>query len=311
MSVRIVIIGTGAMGSVYAGLLADAGLDVHAVDVWAEHIDAINSAGLRVSGASGERIAKLRATTNARDAGPADLVIIATKAGGVEAAAKAAREILNAQGVVLTIQNGLGSAERVARIVGEDKTLVGVVGGFGASIKAPGHVHHNGWEFVRLGEYGGGAITPRLERVAEIWKQGGFRVLLFQDIHQLVWEKFICNVAFSGTCTLTGLTIGEVLANPDAFKVAAGCAAEAYAVAKAKRIAVDISDPVEYVRAFGQKIPGARPSMLLDHMAKRRSEIDVINGAVPRLGAEVGVPAPVNETVVALVRARETAFAGS
>jgi 2-dehydropantoate 2-reductase len=309
--VRIAIIGTGAMGSVYAGLLADAGLDVCAVDLWAEHIAAINRVGLRVSGASGERVAKLRATTNASEAAPADLVIIATKASGVEAAAKDARGILARDGLVLTIQNGLGSAERVARIVGADRTMIGVVGGFGASIKAPGHVHHNGWEFVRLGEYGGGAITPRLERIADIWKQGGFRVLLFEDIHQLVWEKFICNVAFSGTCTLTGLTIGEVLGNPDAFKIAAGCAAEAYAVAKAKGIAVDITDPVAYVRAFGEKIPGARPSMLLDHLAGRRSEIDVINGAVPRLGADLGVPTPVNETVVALVRARESAFAAN
>ncbi|MBV8849344.1 MAG: ketopantoate reductase family protein [Methylobacteriaceae bacterium] len=305
---RIAIIGTGAMGSVYAGLLADAGLDVCAVDLWDEHIDAIKREGLRVSGASGERVAKLKATTNARDAGPVDLAIIATKASGVEAAAKNVREILSPDGIVLTIQNGLGSAERVAAIVGEDKTLIGVVGGFGASIPAPGHVHHNGWEFVRLGEYGGGEITPRLKRVADLWKQGGFRVLLFEDIHQLVWEKFICNVAFSGTCTLTGLTIGEVAANPDAFKIAAACATEAYAVAKAKKIAVDITDPVAYVRAFSEKIPGARPSMLLDHLAKRRSEIDVINGAVPRVGAEVGVPAPVNETVVALVRARESAF---
>jgi 2-dehydropantoate 2-reductase len=184
-----------------------------------------------------------------------------------------------------------------------------VVGGFGASMKAPGHVHHNGWEFVRLGEYDGG-MSARLEQVSEIWKKGGFRVLLFEDIHQLVWEKFICNVAFSGTCTLTGLTIGEVIKDPDAWKVASGCASEAYAVAKAKGVKVDIDDPVAYVRAFGEKIPGARPSMLLDHMAQRRSEIDVINGAVPRVGAELGVPTPVNATVTALVRARENAFGG-
>jgi 2-dehydropantoate 2-reductase len=290
--------------------MADAGLDICAVDIWTEHIDSIRREGLRVSGASGDRVAKLRATTQVREAGPADLVIIATKANGVEAAAKGARDILSPEGVVLTIQNGLGSAERVAGIVGAEKTLIGVVGGFGASIKAPGHVHHNGWEFVRLGEYGGGGITPRLEAVAELWKRGGFRVLLFEDIHQLVWEKFICNVAFSGTCTLTGFTIGEVLGNPEAFKIAAGCATEAYAVARAKRITVDISDPVSYVRAFGEKIPAARPSMLLDHLAGRRSEIDVINGAVPRLGAEVGVATPINETVVALVRARESAFPG-
>jgi 2-dehydropantoate 2-reductase len=296
------------MGSVYAGLLAAAGLDVWAVDSWAEHIEAIRREGLRVSGASGERVARMEASTNARDAAPADLVIIATKASGVESAAQAAREILSPKGVVLTIQNGLGSAERVAGVVGRERTLIGVVGGFGASMKAPGHVHHNGWEFVRLGEYDGG-MSPRLEQVAEIWKKGGFKVLLFEDIHQLVWEKFICNVAFSGTCTLTGLTIGEVLANADAWKVASGCVAEAYAVGRAKGVNLDIEDPVAYVRAFGEKIPGARPSMLLDHMAQRPSEIDVINGAVPRVGAEVGVPTPVNSTVVALVRAREKSFA--
>lgn len=304
---RIAIIGTGAMGSVYAGLLGDAGLDIVAIDTWEAHIDAIRRDGLRVSGASGERVARISALTDAREAGPADLVIIATKADGVEAAARAAREILTGDGVVLTIQNGLGSAEKVAAIIGEERTLIGVVGGFGASIPQPGHVHHNGWEFVRLGEYRGGT-SARLEAIADIWRKGGFKVLLFEDIHQLVWEKFICNVAFSGTCTLTGLTIGEVLADPDAFSVAAACAREAYAVARAKGIAVDIDDPVAYVRAFGEKIPGARPSMLLDHMAGKRCEIDVINGAVPRVGAEVGVPAPVNTTLVALIRARERAF---
>lgn len=304
---RIAIIGTGAMGSVYAGLLGDAGLDIVAIDTWQAHIDAIRRDGLRVSGASGERVARISAVTDAREAGPADLVIIATKADGVEAAARAAREILTGDGVVLTIQNGLGSAEKVAAIIGEERTMIGVVGGFGASIPQPGHVHHNGWEFVRLGEYRGGT-SARLEAIADIWRKGGFKVALFEDIHQLVWEKFICNVAFSGTCTLTGLTIGAVLADADAFSVAAACAREAYAVARAKGIAVDIDDPVAYVRAFGEKIPGARPSMLLDHMAGKRCEIDVINGAVPRVGAEVGVPAPVNTTLVALIRARERAF---
>lgn len=306
---RIVIIGVGAMGSVYAGLMANAGLDVRAVDVWCEHIDAIRAHGLRVSGASGERVARLQATTDAREAGPADLVIIATKADGVEAAARSAREILADGGAVLTIQNGLGAADRVAGIVGAEALLVGVVGGFGASIRAPGHVHHNGWEFVRLGEYGGGT-TPRLERVGEIWSQGGFKVLLFADIHKMVWEKLICNVAYSGPCTLTGMTVGEVMAHPDASEVSAACAREAFEVACAKGIAIEIEDPVAYVRAFGEKIPGARPSMLLDHLAKRRSEIDIINGAVPRVAAEVGLDAPVNATVAALVRARESTFGG-
>ena len=83
---KIAILGIGAMGSVYAGLLADAGLDVWGVDTWKEHVDAIRANGLRVSGASGDRVARLNATTNADDVGKADLVIIATKASGVVAA---------------------------------------------------------------------------------------------------------------------------------------------------------------------------------------------------------------------------------
>jgi 2-dehydropantoate 2-reductase len=298
---RIAILGVGAMGSVYAGLLAAAGLDVWAVDLWADHVDAIRRDGLKVSGASGERTVRLSATTDAREVGRADLVVIATKASGVDEAAAAARDILAEDGVVLTIQNGLGSAERVAKTVGADRVLIGVVGGFGASIVAPGHAHHNGWEFVRLGEYEG-SVSPRLQRIGAVWEQGGFRVLLFPDIHKMVWEKFICNVAFSGTCTLTGMTIGEVLADPEAWSVSSACASEAF------QVAVEIGDPVAYVRAFGEKIPNARPSMLLDHMAQRRSEIDVINGAVPREAARLGLATPVNSTVSALVRAREGRF---
>ena len=90
--------------------------------------------------------------------------------------------------------------------------------------------------------------------------------------------------------------------------MASACATEAYTVARAKGIALDINEPVAYVSDFAAKIPNARPSMLLDHIAGRRSEIDVINGAIPREGARVGVPTPVNDLVCALIRARETAF---
>jgi 2-dehydropantoate 2-reductase len=303
----IAIVGTGSMGSVYAALLADAGHDVWAVDAWAEHVKAMNEKGLRVEGASGDRTVKLRATTEAADVGKADMVIIATKADGVAAAARAVRPILKDATPVLAIQNGLGSAEIVADILGPERVIQGVVGGFGASMKGPGHAHHNGMEFLRLGEYTG-PKTERLEHVAEVWRSGGFKVLTFDDIHKMVWEKLICNVTYSGTCTLTGLTIAQVQASPDAWSVASGCAVEAYDVARAKGIDLEFDDPVAYVKAFGEKIPNARPSMLLDHLAGRRCEIDVINGAIPREGRKVGVPTPVNDVVCALIRGRESGF---
>lgn len=301
---RIAIVGTGATGSVYAGLLASAGHDVTAVDAWPDHMDAIQRDGLHVTGASGDRTAKLSATTDPAEVGTVDLVVIATKAHDVESAANAALPLLGDDTIVLPIQNGLGSRERVAAIVGAERIMTGVVGGFGASIVEPGHVHHHGMELVRFGERSG-PVTERVERVADAWRQAGFTVRTFDDVDRLVWEKLICNVAFSGTCAITGATIGAVIDDPDAWPVAQACATEAHRVAVASDVKLGFDDPVAWVHDFGSAIPGARPSMLLDVLAGRASEVDVINGSIPRLGDELGVPAPVNRTVTALVHAIE------
>jgi 2-dehydropantoate 2-reductase len=301
---KIAILGTGAMGSVYAGLLASAGHDVWAVDTWKDHIDAIQQKGLRVEGASGDRTVRVHATTRAEDAGVCDLVILATKAMHVTQAAENAKALLGPNSVVLSIQNGLGGPDSAARVLGRERVVVGVVGGFGASIKAPGHAHHNGWELVRLGEFAG-PVSARLEKIADVWRSGGFKVKCFDDIDQLVWEKLICNVCFSGTCAVTERTVIEVMEDPDTWRIASGCAAEAFAVAKARKVKLDFDEPVAYVRAFGMKIPNARPSMLLDHMAGRASEIDAINGAIPPAAAAVGVAAPYNEVISGLVRVKE------
>jgi 2-dehydropantoate 2-reductase len=301
---KIAVVGCGAMGSVYAALLASAGHEVWAIDSWREHVEAMRAHGLRLEGASGDRTVRVHATTDAAQAGRCDLVIIATKAMHVEQAAQSARGLLGPDTLVLSIQNGLGGPDTAARVLGRERVMVGVVGGFGASMRAPGHAHHNGWELVRLGEFSG-PVTPRLEQVAQVWRSGGFRVKCFDDIDQLVWEKLICNVCFSGTCAITERTIGEVMEDPDTWHVASGCAKEAYAVAKAKHIRLDVDDPVEYVRNFGTKIPNARPSMLLDHMAGRMSEIEAINGAIPVAARALGLEAPYNGVVSALVRAKE------
>ena len=301
---KIAILGTGAMGSVYAGLLASAGHDVWAVDTWKEHIEAIRQNGLRVEGASGDRTVRVHATTRAEEAGVCDLVILATKAMHVAQAAENAKALLGPNGVVLSIQNGLGGPDSAARVLGRERVVVGVVGGFGASIKAPGHAHHNGWELVRLGEFAG-PVSARLEKIAEVWRSGGFKVKCFDDIDQLVWEKLICNVCFSGTCAVTERTVIEVIEDPDTWRIASGCASEAFAVAKARKVKLDFDEPVAYVRAFGMKIPNARPSMLLDHIAGRASEIDAINGAIPPAATAVGLAAPYNEVISGLVRAKE------
>jgi 2-dehydropantoate 2-reductase len=260
--------------------------------------------GLRCEGASGDRTVPIHASTTTDGIGPCDLVIIATKAFDVEAAARSCLPLLGPETIVQTIQNGLGSPEIAAPILGADRLAVGVVGGFGASIRAPGHAHHNGMEMIRFGAFAG---LPKqlLQASAKIWESAGFKVALFDDIKQMVWEKLIMNVAFSGTSCTTGLTVGEILGDPDAWSVAQGCAEEAIAVAKASNVRLNVGDPIEHIRKLGGKIPDARPSMLLDYNAGRRCEVDAINGAIPRLGKPLGVATPVNETVVGIIRARE------
>ncbi len=297
---KIAIVGTGAMGSVYAGLLASAGHEVWAIDRWKEHVDAMRASGLRLEGASGDRTVKVQATTEPKDAGPCDLVVLATKAMHVAPAAESLKPLLKADTPVLSIQNGLGGPDAAAAVLGRERVMVGVVGGFGASMRGPGHAHHNGMELVRLGEFGG-PITARLKKVEDVWTGAGFRVRLFDDIDQLVWEKLLCNCAYSGPCAIAECTIGEVMADADLSRVSAACATEVFSMARKKGVKLGFDDPVAYARDFGSKIPHARPSVLLDLMAGRKSEVDVINGAID---------GPVNQAVTALVRAKERRLGG-
>jgi 2-dehydropantoate 2-reductase len=304
---KVAVVGCGAMGSVYAALMVDAGHEVHAVTLWPDHAEAMATKGLRCEGASGDRTVPIHASTTTNGIGVCDLVIIATKSFDVEEAARSCLSLLGPETIVQTIQNGLGSPEIAAPILGADRIAVGVVGGFGASIKAPGHAHHNGMEMIRFGCYAG---LPKqlLQASAKIWEQAGFKVALFDDIKQMVWEKLIMNVAYSGTCCATGLTVGEVLADDDAWRVAQGCAEEAIAVASASNIKLNVGDPIEHIKKLGGKIPNARPSMLLDYNAGRRCEVDAINGAIPPLGRPLGIATPVNDTVVGIIRSRERAM---
>lgn len=303
---KIAIVGCGAMGSVYAALLASAGNDVLVVDRWAAHVEAIRTQGLRVEGASGERRVSLAAHTTPPPAA-ADMVVIAVKAYDAAEAAASAAPLIGPETVVVTIQNGLGSADTVAETLGAERLLVGIAGGFGASIRAPGHAHHNGMEVIRMGAYGALAFDA-VERVVRVWQAAGFRAEAACDIAAMQWEKLICNVAYSGPCTLTGLTIGAAMDDPDVGAVSRAAACEAWQVAKARGIAITVEDPVAHVRAFGARIPHAKPSLLLDYEAGRRGEIDVINGAIPREAAKAGIEAPVNATLTQLVRFRERGF---
>jgi 2-dehydropantoate 2-reductase len=291
------------MGSIYAAKLAEAGNDVLVVDRHQAAIDQIARHGLRVTGPGYDQTVRLRAGT-AAPAETMDLIVLAVKAADVKTAAQQAVPMLGDHTVIVTIQNGLGSADTVAGIVGDERLAVGIASGFGAARVAPGHVRHNAMRAMRFGAY---AALPRstVDSVARVWAEAGFEAAAVTDIAAMQWEKLICNVAYSAPCALTGMTVGQVMDDPDMGAVSTAAAKEAWQVAIASDIKLDVTDPVEHVRAFGAGMPDAKPSALLDHEAHRASEIDFINGAVPRQGARVGVDAPVNTTLTALVKAVE------
>ena len=305
---KIVVAGTGAMGSVYAGLLADAGNEVWALDLDQKQIDAIRANGLRVEGDSGDRtVTSIQATTNPGDIAHTDLVIIATKASGVAPVTESLQHAMDAHTVVLTIQNGLGAGERIAGLLKDKVLLLGVAGGFGAVMRGPGHVYHNHMGLIRIGELQGGHSDPA-ERIAQLWMDAGFNVKTYEDINQLIWEKFVCNVAFSAPCTVFERTLGEIMNDPVTWRISLSCAREAYAVGKARSVNFSFDDIDQYIHDFGKQMPDARPSMLLDHIARVPSEIDFINGMVPVVAEEQGMNAPYNEVMSALVRIREAGF---
>ncbi|AEF35409.1 MULTISPECIES: ketopantoate reductase family protein [Mycobacteriaceae] len=300
---KIAVIGCGAMGSIYAGRLAAAGNDVLALDRSPAHVEAINRDGLRISGPQSDQVVAMRAAAEA-PAEPMGLVVLAVKAADVAAGATQALPLLGEDTPVLTIQNGLGSADTVADIVGAERVAVGIASGFGASRPAPGHAHHNAMRAVRFGAY---AALPfsAVEEIARVWTDAGFDAAAVADIAAMQWEKLICNVAYSAPCALTGMTVGQVMDDADMGPVSRAAATEAWAVARAAGIDIAVADPVAHVRAFGAQLPDAKPSALLDHLARRVSEIDVINGAVVRQAAQVEQQAPVNMTLTALVKAVE------
>lgn len=303
----VAVIGCGAMGSIYAGLFAASGHDVLAVDRDRGHVDAINDRGLRVEGASGDRVVRIRAATEAPE-NPADLVIVAVKAMHVVSAVSDIRKLLGRDTIVLTIQNGLGSADILAAEIGGDQLAVGVASAFGASLRAPGHAHHEGMEAVRMGPYGG--LSPaRVEGVAALWRAAGFTAEAVPNIAVSQWEKLICNVASSALCAITGFTTGQVMNDPDLGPVSRAAATEAWEVARARGVPIRVTDPAAHVRAHASRIPNAKPSVLQDIERGRPTEIDVINGAIPREAAKAGRSAPVNATLTALVKLKERSFA--
>ena len=304
---KIVVLGAGAIGSVFGGLLSRAGVDVILVDVWEEAVRAINNDGLHLQDKQGEvQTVRVRAATDPSEVGPVDLVLVLVKAYDTEVAVRNALPMVGADTVVLTLQNGWGSAPRIAGVVGEEKVLVGVTYN-SATVLGPGRVQHTARGPTFLGELAG-KLTPRLTRIVETFNAAGLETTATPRVLQEVWSKLAVNACTLPTSALVRCHAGQLVEHQGILKLMQGLLRETVAVARAERAVLDYRERWETITRAVKAAATAKASMLQDMEKHRRTEIDVVNGAIVAGAQRHNLPAPYNQAMVWLIRSIEETF---
>jgi 2-dehydropantoate 2-reductase len=308
---KICILGSGALGSSIGGILTEAGLEVHLIDPWVEHVNAMNRQGLRLREDSSERIVKVQAATDCQGIGPADLILVLVKSYHTKEAIKNAGPMIGDKTVVLSFQNGLGNEDILAEVVGKEL----VIGGrtfAGGVLLGPGHViSGRKGKQTYIGELDG-RITERVNEIARQFNQAGLETMISTNIIGIMWDKLLINVATGALSGITRLPYGELYQVKEVMDCALEAVSEAIAVAKAMGVKLTITDPKKiWLKAAENLPPEFKASMLQDIEKVSRTEIDSINGSVVRLGERHGVPTPVNRVLVASIKGIEKNLKGS
>ena len=297
----ITILGAGAMGSLFGGLLAESGEAVTLLDINDAHLRAIRDHGLRLETDAGDRrIRSLTACRPEQATAQPDLLVVFTKTLHTASALAGVAGLIGPRTLVLTLQNGLGNVETVSRFAPIERILIGTTT-WPADAAGPGHVRSHGSGGVRIMaadqcEHAGVA------KVAETLSRAGLRCTLDRTVWTAVWEKVAFNAALNSLCAVTGCSVDQLGAVPEGMALAGAVIDEVVAVARAEGIAADGDHCRQTVaHAIAHHI-GHKPSMLQDVLAGRPTEIGAINGAVAEKGRRRGVAVPHTETLLGLVR---------
>lgn len=301
---RICVVGCGAIGGLFAAHLAGlAGAEVWALDVDEAHVRAINERGLRVDGVS-PRVARVRARTVAADIPPCDMGLVATKSLFTESAIAATAGIF-ADAAVCSVQNGVGNEEIIAWYVPRVIRGTTIIAG---SVPGPGVVRQDAKGDTWLGPFEPKpAGWDEVRNLADLLSRSGLPATAMADSRGPQWTKLIFNAATSPVTALTGLTMGQL--SGSVRDLVDGLVAEGCAVAAGLGITLD-GDPLVLIDEAAVIARGHRTSMLQDVMARRRTEVGVLNDGIVRMGREVGVPTPLHEAVAALVDGVEQSWTG-
>lgn len=299
---RVYMIGSGAMGSFYGGLLARAGYDVTLVDPREDHIGRVRREGLVVDGVRGRHVVKLPAVTTHEGLPPCDLAIVFTDTNNTPDAAREARAVLKPDGFALTLQNGVGNVEALVAELGAGRVTAGVTMNSGA-FPEPGRATYTNAGMTSIGELDG-RRTPRIEAVAKMLNDAGIQTTIVDNPMSWIWSKFVHNCAANALAAITGLRGGEMYRTPEVNALQDRLLDEILAVVERKGIALVDPDPRKKIKAHA-RIRYNKPSMMQHVEQGRRTEIDALNGAIVREAKALGMAVPYNEAVVAIVKGLE------
>jgi len=302
-----IVMGSGGVGGYFGGRLAQAGEEVWFV-ARGEHLAALQRDGLRVASIAGDfAVRPCRAVENPAAAGPADAVLVAVKSWQTEEAARMLLPAVGAETAVLSLQNGATAAEEIGAVVGMEH-LLGATCRLVAFLAGPGAVTHAGLDpSVAVGELDG-SCTDRVERVAAaLGRCEGVSAILSDDIQRDIWTKFLFIAAVSGVGAAARVSLDRCRAVPETRALLEAAMGEVEAVARARGVVL-AEDVVAKTLRFIDGLPdGATASMQRDVLDGRPSELEAQNGAVVRMGRELGVPTPVHEALYAALKPQELA----
>jgi 2-dehydropantoate 2-reductase len=301
---RVCIVGCGAIGSLFAahlGRLPD--VEVWAYDVSPDHVREMSANGVRVTGAA-DFVSRVRATSDPASIPPCRLGIVAVKSEHTAAAIEATASVFS-HGAVASVQNGLGNEERIAQFV--PHVIRGTTLAAGA-ITAPGAVRYDAEGGTWLGPFEPRpAAMQDVSLLADLLQRGGMPATALADARGAQWTKLLFNVGTNALGAVTGLPIGPIGTDGELRRLASRLIDEGRRVAGALGITLD-ADPEAMIDDAVARAHGHRASMLQDIAARRRTEVDVLNGGIVAVARDVGVDVPLNEAMVALVHGIEASW---
>ena len=292
----ILIVGTGALASLFAARLFAAGHTVQMLGTWQASIDAINREGLRLLEGDKETKYSVSATKNPADCTGSRYVLVLVKSWQTQRAAEQLAECLAEDGIALSLQNGMGNREILSQVLGESRVALGSTT-TGASLMAPGIVRAGGEGAISLSTH------AQLKVIAEHLSNAGFLVHFEEDIDSLIWSKLVINAAINPLTALLGISNGQLLTTPSARQLSAQLAKEVAAVAAAKGVRLNFDDPVLAAEDVARRTAANHSSMWQDVQRAAPTEIEAICGAVVRAGQKLGIPTPLNQTMRQLILA--------